>query len=493
MRPLALRKTLFLLLALAVPQLAVAEPLTQEQALALAAERNPSLKAALLDVAAAEHGVEAESRARVPVLVASVNGSYAETLAADRRTDSESLLGQAAVRFSTEQGTTIETGLESSVAWRNANAFGTAVAPVGPTTSASVYASVRQPLLRGAGEDAVLASLETAHESATQAELQRDLAASQVALTVLRAYWELWYAEQAVLVQSSALTLAQRQLADAQARDTTLGTGSARETLSFAASVASIEDALETARTTRNTRAIELGVALGLPPAQALELSAESEPPSSVQAHELPDAERVIEQAPELAGLRSQLRAADVRIGAADDADQARLDVFGKVTMGALWTEDTFAGAALPGGRPAFTALVGLELELPLGERSASAEAARARSQRAATEQRYQARVNALVGQASTLSVQLGAADRQVELSEESAKISAQLAEAERQLLALGTGSPNEVVRAEQSAREAQLRHLRAMVSRANSELDFEHTTGELLARYSSVFAEKAL
>lgn len=483
-------KTLALMLALlGAPRLATAEPLTKEQALALAADRNPTLKAALLDVASARHAIDAEDRSRVPVFVASVNGAYSESIGADTRTDSESISGSAAVQFSTDIGTTIETGIESSVGWRNATAFGTAASAVGPITSADVYVSVRQPLARGAGEDVVLASLETARESATQAELERDVTASQVAVTVLRSYYELWYAEQAIEVQESALALAQKQLADAEAREAQLGTGSRLDILSFASSAASIEDALSTARTTRDTRAIELGAALGMSPAESLQLSADSAPPNATDERAMPDEASLVERSPELLGLRSQLRASDIRIASADDADQIRLDVFGKLSMGALWTEDSYAGASIPGGRPAFTATAGLELEIPMGERSASAEAARARTQKSAAEQRYQARVDSLMAEASSLSVELSAANRQVALSEKTAKISGELAEAERQLLGLGTGSPTDVVKAEQSAREAQLRHLRAVVSRATSELDFEHTTGELLGRYASVFS----
>lgn len=480
-----------LLATLLAPHAAVSEPLTTDQALALAAKQNPSLAAALLDVTAAQHAVTSEERARVPVFVGSVSGTYAESLGADTRTDSESVSASAAFQFFTDIGTTIETGVESSIGWRNANAFGTLGSPTGPTTSADVYVSVRQPLLRGAGEDAVLGSLMTARESVTQAELERDVAASELVRSVLRAYWELWYAEEAIRVQEEALALAERQVGEAEARDAALGTGSRLEILQFSSSAASIEDALSSARTTRDTRAIELGTTLGLGPSKALSLSASTAPPASIGAPDLPDEATLVERSPELAGLRSQLRSSDIRIETLEDTDQHRLDVFGRVSMGGLWTEDAYAGLSLPGGRPAFTATAGLELEIPMGERSASAEVSRARTQKDATVARYRARVDAIVAEASSLSVELGAANRQVSLSEKTAKISEELAEAERQLLGLGTGSPTDVVKAEQSAREARLRHLRAIVSRATAELDFEHTTGALLGRHADVMSKE--
>ncbi len=478
--------------SLLVPSWAQAETLSAEAALRVAAAQNPTLKAALLDAAAARQATQAEENARVPTFVASVTGSYSESLAADSRSDNESISGLAGVQYTTDIGTLIEVGMESAVGFRNVNAFGTSSLVTGPTTSAEAYLSVRQPLLRGAGEDAVLAGVAQARASQTQAEIERDLVASQTALEVMTAYWELWYAERAVAVQEQALSIAKKQLADAQAKEDQLGTGSKIDVLSFASSEASIEEALSSAKTTRDTRAIALGKALGVSPSKALELSAGSEPPQAAAKRTAPNTSELAKSSPELLGLRSQLELADVRIASADDADQLKLDAFGRVGVGALWTTDSYDGFALPGGRPAFTVLAGLELEIPMGESRASAEAARARTQKSALEQRYQAKSDALSAQASSLAVELGAADKQVELSTKTATISAQLAEAERQRLELGTGSPTDVVKAEQSAREAELKRLRAIVSRATSELELDHTSGALIDRFGSVFQKRA-
>ncbi|MBL8742202.1 MAG: TolC family protein, partial [Myxococcales bacterium] len=231
-----------LTLSVAVPASASAETLSAEAALRLAAQRNPTLKAALLDTHAAKLATRAEENARVPTFAAAAQGSYSENIGSDSRTDSESVQGSAAFRFTTDIGTQIETGLESSVGWRNLNSYGVTSINDGATTSADAYISVRQPLLRGAGEDSVLASENQARESEKQAELSRDLTASQTALDVMNAYWELWYAEKAVAVQERALELAKKQVADAKTREATLGVGSKLDVLSFSSSEASIEE-----------------------------------------------------------------------------------------------------------------------------------------------------------------------------------------------------------------------------------------------------------
>ena len=481
-----------LTLSVAVPASASAETLSAEAALRLAAQRNPTLKAALLDTHAAKLATRAEENARVPTFAAAAQGSYSENIGSDSRTDSESVQGSAAFRFTTDIGTQIETGLESSVGWRNLNSYGVTSINDGATTSADAYISVRQPLLRGAGEDSVLASENQARESEKQAELSRDLTASQTALDVMNAYWELWYAEKAVAVQERALELAKKQVADAKTREATLGVGSKLDVLSFSSSEASIEEALSSARTTRDTKAIALGRVLGMSPADSIDLSASSEPPEAVSVPATISTGTLAQKSPELLGLRSQLDSAEIRIQAAADAAQPKLDVFGKASVGAVWLDDSYGGASLPGGRPAFTIMAGLEFEIPMGESRADSQAAQARTQRDSLEQKYQAKADALAAEVSSLGVELGAADRQVALSEKTAKISAELAEAERQRLALGTGDPTDVVKAEQNAREAELKRLRAVVSRATTQLSFEHSSGALLDRFGSVFSKRA-
>jgi outer membrane protein len=481
-----------LALSMAAPVVASADTLSAEEAVRLAAQQNPTLKAALLDTQTARLATQGEENARVPTFAASMQGSYSENIASDSRGDSESLQGSAAFQFSTDIGTQIETGIESNVGWRNLNSFGISSLSGVPTTSADAYLSVRQPLLRGAGEDSVLASLEQARASETQAELSRDLTASQTALDVMNAYWELWYAERAVAVQEQALKIAKKQVTDAEARESTLGVGSKVDVLSFSSSEASIEEALSSARTSRDTKAISLGRVLGMSPAASVALSASSEPPMTAKAPETISSTALAQRSPELLGLRSQLDAADIRIQSAADAALPKLDVFSKVSVGAVWLDDSYSGFALPGGRPAFTIMAGLELEIPMGESKADAAAAQARSQQEALAQRYQAKADSIEAEVSSLGVELSAADRQVQLSTKTAQISSQLAEAERQRMELGTGDPTDVVKAEQSAREAELKRLRAVVSRATTQLSFEHSSGALLDRFGSVFSKRS-
>src|SRR5262245_60103674 len=157
---------------------ASAETLTAEQAVGRAAARSPTLRAALLELAAARHAVAGEEGAREPVLVASVTGQYVETTGSGsgdvpKLNNSKSVGSSVALRYTTDVGTALEVGASTDATWRSVGGSGAggagAADPAGPTYTAGAYVSVRQPLLRGAGADSVLAPYAQAQASAVAA------------------------------------------------------------------------------------------------------------------------------------------------------------------------------------------------------------------------------------------------------------------------------------------------------------------------------------
>jgi outer membrane protein TolC len=169
----------------------------------------------------------------------------------------------------------------------------------------------------------------------------------------------------------------------------------------------------------------------------------------------------------------------------ARNADQPRVDLFAKGSVGALW--DDGQSFSLGGGRPTYGVLGGVEVELPLGSGRTGADAAAAQAELDAAEARYEAQVQALRAQVSSLGVTLQAAAEQVSLSSETATAASQLAEAERQRLLLGTTTSQNVVTAEQTSREAELRRLQALVDQVSARFELEHTTGHLLDRFATL------
>lgn len=480
---------------------AAAETLSADQAVSRAATNNPGLHAALLDATAAHQGVAAERGARDPNLVASLQAEHSETAGragdagvdtngASSRSLTDALSSKAAVSYTTEIGTQLELGASTGVSWDKRIWSGQSPLPenlnLGPTYSAEAYLSARQPLLRGAGRDVQLAPLHQAEAAAQAAESRAQQAASQTALDVLEAYWNLWYADRAVAVQEQAQSVAARLVNDAKLRADTLGTGAQVDVLQFTTSAASIADALSRARAERTTRAIELGRLLGMSPSAAQSLQAAGEPPEPDAAPGLDQLTQELDSnSPELAALRADLDRSKVRVRVARNADQPRVDLFAKGSLGTLWDDNQ--SFSLGGGRPTYGVLGGVEVELPLGSGRTGADAAAARAELDAAEARYEAQVQALRAQASSLGVNLKAAADQVALTSETATAASQLAEAERQRLLLGTTTSQNVVTAEQTSREAELRRLQALVNQASARFELEHTTGHLLERFAAL------
>ncbi|MGD8858779.1 MAG: TolC family protein, partial [Myxococcales bacterium] len=146
---------------------------------------------------------------------------------------------------------------------------------------------------------------------------------------------------------------------------------------------------------------------------------------------------------------------------------------------------DDLPGLDLPGDRPAYSALVGLELELPVGASQLEAEHAAARARLQAARARYQDRAQAIEAQVASLRASLETGRERVALAQEMTAAAAELAEAERRRLQLGTATSIDVVQAQQADREAELRALRARVDQVQASLQLDHLIGALLARHA--------
>lgn len=473
-----------LVLLLAAP--AAAQPLAPEEAVARALDATPTRRAADADLRSAAASVRAAEGARVPVLVIGADGrlqeSFSGTSRGIARNFSSNLGGTVALRYTTELGTQIDVALDAGASWRAVNLTPgtTDSVTIGPMYSGQARVEARQPLLRGAGDDATLGAMRQAEAMRSAAERSRDQTLSEIALDTLSAYWELWYAQEAVRVEEEALALSEQQHEVQRLRVERLGTAAPADLLQLAQQRASIQESLALARSTRENRAIALGRLLGMAPEEASALVAAGSPP---EAADPPPITRLADLArsasSELMALRAQVEAARQRLRSAADADQPRLDLLGSVAVAGLWNDTD--GIQLPGGRPAFGGLIGLELELPLGSSQAAAQHEGARAELEAAEARYEARAQALVAELAQARISVETSAQQFTLATETSRLARELANAEAERLALGTSTPLALVEAQQRQRESELRTLRATVDRVTAELGLAHRTGALL------------
>lgn len=458
--------------------------------LALALEANPTLRAAVFDAAAARADARVAETARTPTFTASSLGQYNESIGGTangaNRTRSWAIQSQAALSFTTNVGTVVSVTVGSTTQWRQAGLTPgvTTVVTIGPTHSASATVTARQPLLRGRGRDAVLADQRAAEARALSSEADATVAASQLVRDVLSAYWELWYADRALQVQREAVELATRQAALAQ-QQRTLGTIAPADVLQFVTAEASLREQIATAEATRTSRAVAFGrlLAIGSEDSERLQIdaSAPGEPETPMLATLLG---RMRADSPQIQALEADVEAARASAVAARNAARARLDATGSAGLAGLWMEDAYQGLTLPGGRPAVVASVGLELELPVSSERRAAQRASADAAVEAAESRLAASVAQLEADLASQLASFRSAVARTSLTVDTARVSEQLAEAERGRLGLGTSTPNVLLQAQQTARESVLRHDRALADAAVASLSLEHGAGTLLDRF---------
>ena len=468
---------------------AFAAPLTPDEALQRAIKRSPDLRAALAELESARLGVLGQDRAREWVLRATIQGQYSEQFSDTGEgatlNSTQNVGGDVSVTTTTDIGTVIKVGLGTSSRWQRINQdVGTSNTIVlGPTISADLTLDVTQPLLRGGGTDTVLAGLRQAKLQERIAQVSREADASQVALDTMTAYWNLWLAEQALAVEKASLVVTQQQLTDMKTR---FGLGRVPETdvLRLASQEAAARQSVVTAEANLNDRQLALARRVGVSLSEAKSLSAAGMPTVLGPTGSIEVLVQLASESNyELLQLEEQLAQAKDRVMVAADAAQPRLDLWGSFGAGGLWTEDDPPGLELPGGRPAFVALVGLDFEIPLGESSADADYAQARADQRAVEMRFQARSEVLGEDVATLYRSLETSQLAAKSAAETASIAAQLAEKEAQRLRLGSALVSEVISAQQSLREAELSRLRAEADVALAALQLDHATGQLLTR----------
>jgi outer membrane protein len=472
-----------------------AESLSATEAVAQAVAANPTLEASMHDLLAARHGLAAAVGARRPIFFFNTSGHQDERFFAAAngitRNEDRSIRSDTGVRYTMDGGAELEVGVQSQTTWRTTNIHPgtTQSVSIGPNYSGSGYLSARQPLLRGAGTDAVLSQVRQATLERNQAEHERDNQAGLIVFDVLNAYWELWYAQRALSVQQQSLESVMRQRDETRLRAEELGTAARIDVLRLTSEVASIRDAVALAETSVATRALELGRLLGLSTERAQSLEVVDEVPPDATIPSKARLERAaIEDSAELRALEAELKAARERARTADNADRPKLDLLASGSVSGLWTDDELPGLALPGGRPVYGAMIGLELELPLGEGPQAGEARQVRERVRAAEARFRARKEAIVAAVATIHAELTATEQQVAYATEAAEVAEELAQAEAQRLELGTTTSAQVVLAEQSRREAELRRLRAIVNQATTWFRQEQQVGSLLDRFAPTF-----
>ena len=488
------RAVLVLVAVLAAPVARAEEaPLTPGDVVARAVAANPTLRAALLDLRRARLAVEAEEARYTFDFLATTQVARAATptlglggvFTADNSTWSFGTQVARHLKWGTDLSLRLDTSAD--LAATTSPAFAALQSPVsiGPAFGVALTLQASQPLLRGAGALVGEAELRAARAQQTSAERARDRVASGLLRDVLTAYWELWYADEALVIERSSLEVAREQQADAAAR-ARLGALAPAEVLQFDTRVASLEEQVTLAETDRQRRGVELLRLLGKGDAAA-PVSTVREAPPSTDAPDRGLLALVEDVSPDVGEAKAAIDLARVQAETAGEPLSPRLDLTGTVKVQGLGNDDVGAAFEQLGTFGAVTALVGLTYEMPLDDARREAELASARVAIQAAEERLRERVQSVEAQLATALAQDDSARRRIELAERTVSIAEQQVKADEARFATGSATALQVAQAEDQLRAAQLRLARARVDLALAHLLITHLTGGLLAEANAV------
>jgi outer membrane protein TolC len=120
-------------------------------------------------------------------------------------------------------------------------------------------------------------------------------------------------------------------------------------------------------------------------------------------------------------------------------------------------------------------------VELPAGSNQASGNLASALAAKSQAEAALEARKAQLRADVASAHERLGSALRRLPLAQERVDNARAVVDGEQQRLALGTATSNDVIIAQQTLRESELKQLRTVVDAAVASVTLRQLTGQLL------------
>jgi len=344
--------------------------------------------------------------------------------------------------------------------------------------------TLTQPLLRGAGTTVGRVELHAAESNLTFKEKSERRVASQLVRDVLTAYWELWYASEAVAIERQSFDLALGQERDANAR-VARGALAPADALTFATRVAELQESLVMAESTEKAKALELLRLTGAGDSSSgSESWAALAPPEGLVTPSRDALQRALQNdSIELAELEAQVETARVRAEVAGDALRPRLDVDGYLeTKGLGIDPDSATGRAAQFGWVA--GHVGLTFELPTDDTRKDAQRQSALWAVSTAQANLKTTRDKLATDAALGAANAAAAELRLVLAQRTLDLAQKTFEAARGRYELGLSIPMQVQEADDDVRRAKLRQARARVDLANQQTALQHLSGDLLRQY---------
>ena len=441
--------------------------LSLREAVLLSLERSPALKVQALTVASRQTTVDEEEAAFEPKVTGSASRTWSpRSSSGDVSTDRTD--ADAGVSALLPPGTSVSAG--TTARWADGS-------------SATLTASVTQPLLRGAFTAVNLARVRQARIDRFVSRHELAAYTSTLLADVEIAYWDTYLAGEQLAITRESLSLAERQLEEIGAR-VAVGRLAEIELAAGQAEVASRREALLTAEGRFETARVRL-VRLLNPPGEARweqEIRLTEKP--DVPADDVGDARRAVEVGlrlrPDLEQARLAVERGDLELVRTRNGILPKLDLFltgtgygSGDTLGASWS-------GLP-DEPAMSA--GLRFEVPLGNRAAEARGERAAISRRQADEALGNLELLAEAEIRTAHIEALRAFRQIEATAVLRGLQVQKLAAETEKFRVGTSTAYLVAQAQRDLLNSQLSAVGASVGYLQALVRLYRSEGTLLQK----------
>lgn len=464
------------------------EPLLLEEHMQRVVEFNESVQARLLAFQASRSQRRAEGGAFEPALV--MTGAYVDrmrpnTIELERSLRSGGVFKErndnysSAIEMQTPLGTRLRVGATAGQLINNIQR--TVFAELDAEYEAQVGVTVEQPLLRGAGHGATLASLRLAARGSEIAYQDYRRHLGTVVAEAELAYWQLYYAQQEVRLAAESVGLADTLVRDTQAQ-LDAGRGSRLDTLEAEAGLALRRSRATLSRQRRLEAMNRLGAFFGgANTSRAGWVAAEAPVLRKVELTPELGSTVAFAMNPDLLRANSQVEQEAVRAGYARNQRLPQLDLRSSFAASGLGSDWTSAWRDVQKQNfPTWT--VGLELRVPIFANIRGRNEYRAARLRLLQAQRIVAEVSTqLRSGLDSLLQRVDAAFTAAESYETVVEFRSNLLQTRLQSRDIGRLDSRSVLEAEQELFGARLDQLQSAIEFQRALLDLEVLAGTLL------------
>lgn len=460
-------------------------PLTLEQAMEIALEKNLDLKAARLNPQGVDYQLAAARAAFSPQLTTQYG--YRDAASPNNnRLEERAIVNQV--------GQTYNFGFSQTAPWfggrltanfnNNRTATNSSQSLRNPAYNSTLQFNYTQPLLAGFRMDNTRNQLRTLAVSRQIADIQLLTTIENTKANVRTAYWNLRQAIEQIEIQRRSLELAQRLYQDNLTK-VEIGTLAPIETLTSETQVANAEQALLNAQIQWRTAELNLKRLLASGPDDEVyqaTINPIETAALTIQSVDIPSAvQRAIAERTDLTQARRNLEISRLNLELTQNSTKPQLDL--QTGYSASGQNALLDSGQVTGYGSAFSQTVGFELPTwnvqfnftyPLFMRAAKANYARAQLQLQQSLTQIQSQELTVASQVTNAGLAVENTYKQYQAAQKAREVAERNAEAEQTRFDVGMSTNYNVVQAQTNLTTQRLAELRAIISYLNAVAEFD-------------------